>query len=487
MDENVYEAETWIIPAVKPQTQAQAAGGYLSNLRKVIKSSGVYALASMASPLVSLVLAPFLTHHLSHADYGALAVLSTAIALVAGITQMGLGSAFFRAYNYDYEERVDQLGVVSTVTLLIALVAIPTAIVIAFVPSWLSLFLLGTSDYATPVRVAGCVVLIQNLVIPAAAWLRAENRAVPYTTLAIGNMLINLVMTIVLVGPLRMGITGSLIGTGLGYGFVVVCMLPQILLRAGLRLRVDMLKGLLTFGLPNVATFVSVWILQLSDRYLLTHLASLVQTASYSVAYSLGGAINIVIIAPFTLAWPTAQYSIAKRPDAARIFQTIFRWYSLLLLAATYALSLAAILLLDIFFPPAYRSATPIIPIIAASIMFNGIFGFFTIGVGIRRKTWLAFIFTSIAYIALALIGYVVMQRIYPVPFEVSMLAIALIAGVAFYIGGSALASTQQSLLGWAISIAALSLYTIFLILLGLIFTWRHKRKPQPPQEVPAS
>lgn len=68
---------------------------HTSQIRQLVKSSGIYALSSLAAPLVSLVLAPFLTRHLSHADYGALAVLNTAIALVAGITQLGLNSAFF--------------------------------------------------------------------------------------------------------------------------------------------------------------------------------------------------------------------------------------------------------------------------------------------------------------------------------------------------------------------------------------------------------
>jgi hypothetical protein len=32
-------------------------------LRGLVRSSGVYALASVAAPLVGLVLSPFLTHH----------------------------------------------------------------------------------------------------------------------------------------------------------------------------------------------------------------------------------------------------------------------------------------------------------------------------------------------------------------------------------------------------------------------------------------
>jgi len=233
--------------------------------------------------------------------------------------------------------------------------------------------------------------------VPGFAWLRAENRAGFFSMLSIANLLVTLSATIVLVGKMQMGIAGALLATGIGSAVVVICTLPLILLRAGVHLRIDIAWGLLAFGVPNVANFVSVWILQLSDRYLLSHLASLDQTASYAVAYSLGGALSVVVIAPFSLAWPTALYAIAKRDDAAHVFRLVFRWYSIALLFAAFALSLVATFMLDLLFPPAYHSAAPIISIIAVSIMFYGIFNIFLVGVSLRRKTWLAVIFTTFA------------------------------------------------------------------------------------------
>src|SRR5205823_6258837 len=150
---------------------------------------------------------------------------------------------------------------------------------------------------------------------------------------------------------------------------------------------------LLAFGLPNVANFVSGWILQLSDRYLLSHMASLSQTAGYAVAYSLGGVLSPVIIAPFNLAWPSTMYAIAKKDNAADIFRLVFRWFSIVLLFATFGLSLISMIMLDLLFPPSYHSAAPLIPIITTSIMFYGIYIIMTVGISIRRKTWFAVAF----------------------------------------------------------------------------------------------
>lgn len=111
----VTDQPTWMLPAMPERsgggkrasvlvTQRSAtenkqtssgAQGYLALAIKMVKSSGIYALGALASPLISLVLTPFLAHHLSATDYGALSVLYTIVDLVTVITQLGISAAFF--------------------------------------------------------------------------------------------------------------------------------------------------------------------------------------------------------------------------------------------------------------------------------------------------------------------------------------------------------------------------------------------------------
>src|SRR6266852_8542819 len=513
----VDEQPTWLIPAIPgaskaPKLEARGADSqnYVSLIRNLVKSSGIYALASVASPLVSLVLAPFLTHSLSRDDYGVLAVLNTIIALGAGITQLGLSSAFFRAYSYDYESREDRLRIFSTVVILLSLTSIPATIAAVMTAPQLTMLLFNSLSFSDPIKFAALVILLQNLTVTVLAWLRAENRAAFFSLLSIVNLLITLSATLIYVGVLHLGIAGSLLAIGSGYAFVVVSSLPLILLRAGLRFRYDIARNLLSFGVPLVFNFVSYWVLQLSDRYLLSRLGSLAQTASYAVAYSLGSVLSVVVLSPFLLAWPSFMFTIAKRNDAAQVFQLVFRWFSIVLLFAAFAFSLISKGILDILFPPAYHSSAPIIPMIALSIMFYGVYNIFSVGVGVRRKTWLTAIFmtlaalvnvgmniiliplygsmgaalsTLVAYAFLALISYVANQWIYPVPFEIGMFIIALAIGIALYFGGDLLAHTQGTYVAWGIHIGALCLYGGCLMLLGKFATWREKKTyPQTPE-----
>jgi O-antigen/teichoic acid export membrane protein len=492
------ETPTSIIPviaAADPITDAVTApqiaitthaNEYVAPLRKLIKSSGIYAVASMAPPLVALVLAPFLTRSLLPSDYGILTILITFISLMAGITQLGLGSAFFRAYNYDYTSERDRRNVLATTTTLLCLVSILMTIGIALLGPFLARFFFGRPSLGSLVAVAAGVVLLQNLTVPGFSWLRAESRAFLYAVLAISNSLIALIANLILVGVLHLGIVGALIATGSGYAGVMICTVPVIIYRTGIRIRADIARNLLTFGLPLVLNVVSYWVLQLSDRYLLSRFGSLEQTARYAVVYTLGSAMSVVIIGPFTLAWPTTMFAIAKRDDAAQVFRLIFRWFAMFLLFAAFGLSLVGKVLLNWLFPTAYHSASPIIPIISTSIIFYGIYYIFMVGANIKRKTWLAAVFTTIAalvnvlinlfliprygamgaavstlvaYIVLTLVAYIVNQRLYPVSFEIGRFIVALLAGIAFYAGSSYLAHSQGLYGEYGIYIGALVVY----------------------------
>lgn len=497
----IYEQPTWILPAFqetrktsKLRSRDSGAEGYISQIGVLVKNSGIYAFSSLAAPLITLLLAPFLTRSLSRNDFGALAVLTTVIALVSGVTQLGINSAFFRAYTYDYESKSDKRAVLSTTVILLLLISIPTTMLIIMAAPWLAILLLNNASYSDCVRLSALVILLQNLTIPGLAWLRAENRAVLYSFLSIMNLLVVAGATIMLVGVLRMGIAGSIIATGGGYAIIALCTLPIIVRHAGVHLRFDISLGLIIFGVPHVVNLLSGWVLQLSDRYLLGHFGTLSQAASYAVAYSLGGVLSALVIAPFSLAWWTLMFTIAKKDNAERTFQLIFRWFSVVLLFATFGLSIFGIAVLDLFFPTSYHSTGSIIPIIATSIMFNGVFLIVSLGISIRRKTWYSAVLitfsalvnfglnlyliplygamgaalaTLVAYFVLAVITYFVNQRIYRVPFEIGLFGIALLTGIALYLGSDFLAEMQTLYIAWGIRIGALILYGGCLLLLG--------------------
>jgi len=485
-----------------PATQTTGGESYLGLIRNLVKSSGVYAISSLASPLVSLLLLPFLTHALSHADYGALAVLDTVIALVSSITSLGLDAVFARLYSHECKTRREQLDALSTLALLLFLIMIPVMIIGVMTAPWLSVLVLGNASYIAAIDLTVLLVLLQNLTIPGLMWMRLESRATAYSIVSTANFLLVAGATIVLVGALHMGVVGALIAMGLGNIIIAVSTLPLIFSRAGFHLRSTMVVSMLVLGVPFAGNFITMWVLQLSDRYLLGHFASLSATANYAVAYSLGTAVSFVVTKPFALAWWVLIYPIARRDDAPHVFKLIFRWYSFILLFATLGLSLFAVNVLDLLFPVSYHGQSLIISVVALSTVFSSIFVVFNLGMTLQRKTWLAFIAllfsallnigvnivliplygamgaaiaTLVAYIALAVVSYLFNQRIYRVPFEVGLFLVALGIGIALYFADSRLAQGQSDVIVWSIHIGLLLLYGGTLAVSGWLPSRRKK------------
>ncbi|HEY7779363.1 MAG TPA: lipopolysaccharide biosynthesis protein [Ktedonobacterales bacterium] len=509
---------TWVLPVIRADdltgatkrihtaghsavmAAAASAESYVQLLRNLATSSGIYALAGLATPLISLVLTPYETHRLSSADYGVLAVLQVALSLGAGVTQLGLYSAFFRAYVHDYSEKRDRHGVLTTTVALLLVVSLAVAVgASAAAPQVTSLLfstgeLLKHPELAHLVSVAAYVLVLQNLAVPGLAWMRAETRPVRYSILAIGGLVVTLLSTVLLLGPGQMGVEGVLYGSGIGYAAQIICTLPVILVRAGLRVRLDIAWNLLSFGVPMIAAVASFWVLQLSDRFLLGRLATLSQAAGYSVSYSMGALVGTVVLVPFGLAWPTALFSIAKRQDAAAIFQLVFRWLSMLLLIIGFALSFAGIFLLKFLFPATYFASAPVIPITALALVFYGVYTILMTGASVRRKTWFGPILvtlaaainlganlvliprfgamgaaasTLLAYVVLAVLAYAFNQRIYPIPYEMGRFTNAVLGGVAIFLAGYVLMDLWGSGLTYYIVALQLAAYALWLFFLS--------------------
>jgi O-antigen/teichoic acid export membrane protein len=313
------------------------------------------------------------------------------------------------------------------------------------------------------------------------------------------NLLVNLGTTILLVGVFGFGMQGALISIGLGYLAVVLLVLPRILLVGRMRVRWDIAKSMLAFGVPQVGSLISFWVLQVSDRELLLHFKGPDVTAGYSVAYTLGGVLAMLVINPFQLAWPTTMYTIARRKDYGQVFAQVFRYLGYVLLLSAFALSLFSTLLLDVLFPRSYSSAALVIPIVALSIAFYGAYQLFITGVSIRRLTWLATLYmalaalvnlglnlvliprfssmgaaasTLIAYVLLAVITYVINQRIYPIPFEVGRFMAVALVGAAIFAACYAATQSLGTWSRWPLSIGGFLLYAG---LIGML-TWRGLR-----------
>lgn len=374
-----------------------AIDGRTDPIRNLVRSSGIYGLAVVIPRFVSLSLTPFLTHNISPADYGALTLSFAGIALVEATTQLGLGPAALRSYNFVHTSEAGRRNVFGTVAVLLAIPSVAATVALILGAAPVARLVFGRTSLAQLVTLAALVCIADNMVAPGLTWLRSEDRALTYSLLTIGQCLVTLVGTVVLVGGLHLTASGVLLPIVAADAVVLTVTIPSLLAHSNIRLRIDIAIELLAFGLPLVLNSMSNWVLQLMDRYLIRIFASLSDTATYSVGYTLGSALAFLVIAPFQLGWPTAMYAMARRPDAAQLFRKLYLGFTACLLCFGLVLALLAEIMLNWLYPATYAAARPIIPLVAAGWVCYGVYVVLTAGASLTGRTWLLAVYTAIA------------------------------------------------------------------------------------------
>ncbi|GCE06860.1 lipopolysaccharide biosynthesis protein [Dictyobacter aurantiacus] len=498
----VDQQPTWLIPAVRDLERLRTMPGSVGVgdvrpllVRLFLRDSGIYAIASCLSPLCSLLLTPFLTRHLSARDYGMLTLLTTTLALLGPLAQLGLGSAFVRLYHQQVSGLCERHALLTTLTLLVATFSLCVAVLLAILAPELSCLLLHGVDGVPLLRLAALQLFLQNMGIPAFTWLRARGRAAAFVALSLLNLLLTPALTFLFVGVWQWGDAGVVLATCGGCAGALLGSLTLFNYRVRWRVSWPLARHLLIYGLSTLPAACSVWVLQLADRYFLLAFGTLAQTASYSIAYTLGNILGPLVITPFSLAWYSALHALARQTRARELFGLVFRWYCIALLVMVFGVSLLANDILRLFFPPSYTLAAPIVPLIALSNVFFGLFEFFNLGIVLRGKLRFNLLLlplaalinlggncllvpafggigaagaTLLAYVFLALLACLVNQHLYPVPLDLALCAAGLLLGGLYYALYQWLLPLDQPLFHCLATASLIACYALSLWLLSL-------------------
>lgn len=266
------------------------------SIKKLSVNSLVYALGPQLPKLVSLLMLPIITPHLSARDYGVFGTLMAYAAAITALKDLGLTSVLsvsFYKYPNRYKFIWNKLFALSTIW------AIPLSIILAFV-----IYLIlpaAEGQYYLMIMLLNCLPLI---LFEPTKWLGRKyfqliQKPIPIVTFngiaAIGGVVSNYITIVIL----KMGYLGWFISS-----FVIsfISFLPYLwIIVKSIKLRFDFsfnkkwIKRYLAIGLPVLPHFYSIYLLDASDRLILNwYQVPFDDIGLYSLAYTLGGYFAIV-------------------------------------------------------------------------------------------------------------------------------------------------------------------------------------------------
>lgn len=435
----------------------------VNTVQKLAKLSAVYVIGDLVVKGSAFLLLPLYAHNLTPEDYGILAVATMVISVMTIIVSFGLTGAILRFYNQfeDPWERCRFYGV-----LWLFLILTGGAIILTLTLSGEAFFqvLFKQVPFDPYIRMALWVVFFNAAfaTIPPALF-RARDQAKRFVAFNLFSFSVTVALTIWLVVIQKEGAYGS-ISARLGAAVLVAIVSSIILLKeVKLNLHIPFLKMALIYSLPFVPHLLSQWILSISDRAILERYVSLSELGVYSVGYQMGAAFLMILAAinyPFLSLYSRAATDVNEYKQIPRLityyimiaifiglgFLLLVEDVIVLILPSKYYLSgviaswlIWGFLMMSIYYPStgtmvmtAGRTrSVPFVTGIAAII--NIILNLWLVPFyGVRA----AIVSTIIGYIILAVLMFVVSQRVKPIHYDVGrLLKIVIVFGIEVLLG----------------------------------------------------
>mgnify|MGYP006279067557 CR=1 FL=1 len=372
-------------------------------IKEIFKHSIIYGLGGMLKRATGFLLLPLYTSYLTVSQYGELEVFIVSTTIIFRVVQLGFGSALFKYFSYDTDSEQDsvynQLVISSGFYFLLVFSAIALVILFSFREN-LSLLLFDTTDYADLFSLVIVIVLFQTVHVIPRAYLRIQNRSALYSSINIGEFLVQVGITIYLVAAKGMGIRGVLLAQVITTGLAAVVFTGIIFRKLLFRISGRVIQEMLGYGIYLIPVSIGSLVLMMSSRYFILFY----HNSNELGIFTLGDKISKILfmgVSAFQLAWPAIMFRIKDLPDAKDRYAEVITYYVMVFAGIFVMLCTFSRELVLILGNEEYLGALFVIPVLVGAYMIYGFFYSGTIGINIYKKTY----YQTIAMILAALVN----------------------------------------------------------------------------------
>ena len=359
---------------------------------RFLKHAAVYGVGLAGSKFGYLLLLPIYTRFLGPTEFGSVALFTVYLTVIRIVFTLGMNSSLFRSY-FEVEEAEQKKRCIATALLsLVFFVVIAFGVTIHFSES-LSMLVLSSPHHSRLIALVSLTAAVESLTLIPQSVLRAQEKSILFVAVGGLKILFLVILSFLFLGILDKGIEGivySWMGAAILIGLILM---PFLARNVSFSFSVDVMKKLLSFGIPLLPSQLAIWFLNYSDQYFLGRFATLDAVGLYSLGFRISLVVNTLVILPFTLEWAPFMLDIEREDDARSIYSKILTYFALFAVSSALFVSLFADVLVRILATPSYYAAASLVPLMALSFVLYGVFNIFALGPTLTRQT----IYTSLA------------------------------------------------------------------------------------------
>ncbi len=364
----------------------------MNKYKKLISNTLIFVIGSFSSKVLVFLLMPLYTRVLTPGDYGTIELVTGTANLLIPIITLSVTEGVIR---FGLERKLYRRSDVYTTGVLTVLVG--AAVFLCLL--WILNFFDALRDFKWHIFI---YVLSSGMKGVHAQFIRAKGMVKLYALDGIFTTILTIVFTVVFLLPLQMGINGYIFAIILADIVSTICLFLIASLRKfidikGLNLQVS--KMMLRYSIPLIPTAVSWWVINMSDRYIVTYFLGSSVNGLYTIAYKVPTIIT-VFAGFFYQAWQMSAVEENGSQDKGRFYSSVFRYYRLIVFLVASGLlmtiKISTRLLVSDDFYTSYHYA----PFLIAAVVFTCLVQFTGTIYVATKKTVMSMVTTCIGAVA---------------------------------------------------------------------------------------
>jgi len=350
-----------------------------------------YSVGNFLIRSISFLLLPLYTHVLSTAGYGNYALLLSVYALASVLYQSGMQSALTK-YYLDETTTDGRRKVFSSIFNSAVIVGIILTLIAITLSGQVSKIIFGAERHSSLIILVFTALLFDSICYYGFQLLKTQEKAKRVVKLSFINAIINFILNIVLVYFLRMSIAGIFYAQLISAVILLMLLLPNFSYEYKIYIDKKIMKLVVIFSLPLLASGLLSSAVDVSDRFILNIFTNRNEVGIYSLSYKIAMVMNVFMLA-FRTAWIPHAIKVYKQENYSHIFGKTFEK----LLLGSFLILLIVVLFSPALFEikifsrnllnPDYKAGIIILPYVLTGYMLNGIAGFYSLYPFISSKS----------------------------------------------------------------------------------------------------
>jgi O-antigen/teichoic acid export membrane protein len=344
--------------------------------KKFIKDVAIIGFSQILINLSSFLLLPIISKTLGVYDYGIWSQLIVTVTLLTSLAILALSTAFVRFFSSKTDKREISKGFFSIFFFITFFSLIIISILIVF-STPISLFLFKTTIHSSLIQIMSFLIILNALYTIVLFYFRIYRQMLVYTVLTIFASIGQMILAILLIVVLGYGIDGVVFSALFSHFVPLGIAIGIIIKQVGFSFpSFSEISKYLRFSLPLAPSSLIFWITSLSDRYIIGFLLGVSSVGVYSAAYGIGYLISLLVSPLQIILFPQlAKLHDNKEIEEIKIYLSYsLKFFLLIAIPSVFGLTVLAKQILVMLTTIEFIEGSSVIPLIALSALFYGLF-----------------------------------------------------------------------------------------------------------------